>query len=88
MLDLLPASAAGASGWMVAIANDEGGARDALVHEVQQSGFEEIDVEQVQPIEVDDIVDERLQQNVWCMEPGSRCRVAAMRPVFYTSRRF
>jgi predicted dinucleotide-binding enzyme len=72
VLCLLPDGAAGGSGWMVAIASDEREAHDVLVHDLQQSGFDEIDVEQLQPVKAEDIVDAHLVANLRALEPGTR----------------
>jgi hypothetical protein len=72
VLCLLPDGAAGGSGWMIAIASDEDEAHGLLVHDLQQCGFEEIEVEQVQPVGAEDIVDEHLAANLRALEPGKR----------------
>jgi hypothetical protein len=71
-LSLLPDWAEGASGWMVAFAVRADEAHALLVRDLERCGLRQIEVEQLQPVEMSDIVDEHLATNVRNLEPDKQ----------------
>jgi hypothetical protein len=71
--DILPYTAQGACGWMLALAPDEETARSLLVRDVEHVGLRVLEIADEQEVfgedEVEDI-DEHLASNFREMEPG------------------
>ena len=71
--DILPDTAQGACGWMLALAPDEETARNLLVRDVEHVGLRVLEIADEQEVfgedEVEDI-DEHLASNFREMEPG------------------
>jgi hypothetical protein len=72
VLKLLPAEAAGASGWMIAIAHNRPEAEALLLRDLTQCGFVDVEVEQIVHAIAADIDDERLVANLRDLQPGKR----------------